>query len=401
MEWEAIKGSGGVITNKSEGVISLPISQHPERLFFSQWKIQTPRNHNKIVLSIQQLHLLSSKQHENCRKTSIQITDEHNQILGEFCSTLSTPKSIHVHGKSVLIKVKINQKTKQTKFKFTWKTFKKKEMVNFRCGRPHVNEGLLEVTIDHPKKNIVHDRRRRLVGGNPVASGEWPWIVQIQVMLLSKYYTTQISKCGGVIVSPSHIITAAHCLVKTTHEVIQYEILLGAITENHPLQQKILIDRNDITIHPQFAIDSRTGKPRNDIALIRLQEKLQFGFNVQPVCLPTKEDVKDQNCHFAGWGKTSENSLHSSNVNSIEARLWGHCDRSPSVICATYDGKNTGACKGDSGSPLICSRKNGSKYLVGILSYGGKTCPSIVDGHMDVKYYLDWIKNTMENPSNV
>ena len=202
-----------------------------------------------------------------------------------------------------------------------------------------------------------------------------------------------------MIVSPTHILSAAHCIQRKDEEVIQHDLLLGSVTEGSSAQQTLQVDPRQITIHPKFAIDQNTGKPQNDIAIIQLKEELKFGYDLQPVCLPSLKDKQDENCHFAGWGKTSENSLQSKTVNSIQARLWGHCDRSPSVICATYDGEKAGACKGDSGSPLVCTRENGSKYLVGILSYGGRTCPSLVDGHMDVRYYMDWIVNVMQNKS--
>lgn len=225
---------------------------------------------------------------------------------------------------------------------------------------------------------------------------------QIQTTLITKHFTTQTITCGGVIVSPTHIITAAHCVSRDNEEVIQHDLILGAVSESHSTPKRLYIDPRQIIIHPKFNINKESGKPQNDIAIIKLKEKLEFGYDIQPVCLPSaKKDKTDNDCHFAGWGKTSENSLHSTRVNTIQARLWGHCDRSPSVICATYDGEKAGACKGDSGSPLICTRKNGSKYLVGILSYGGRTCPSMVDGHMDVRYFMDWIVNVMKNERSV
>lgn len=46
----------------------------------------------------------------------------------------------------------------------------------------------------------------RVVGGKPSQPGAWPWVVSI--------YRNGIFHCGGAIISPSWILTAAHCVDK-------------------------------------------------------------------------------------------------------------------------------------------------------------------------------------------
>uniref|UniRef100_A0A8D0GMS6 Coagulation factor VII n=1 Tax=Sphenodon punctatus TaxID=8508 RepID=A0A8D0GMS6_SPHPU len=87
--------------------------------------------------------------------------------------------------------------------------------VDYPCGKIPVLE----------KKNSTQDGR--IVGGNICPPGECPW----QVLIIEN----EKEKCGGVLLAPSWVVTAAHCLDYT--HATQLQIKLGIQvykTAKHP-----------------------------------------------------------------------------------------------------------------------------------------------------------------------
>jgi secreted trypsin-like serine protease len=66
----------------------------------------------------------------------------------------------------------------------------------------------------------------RIVGGTPTASGEFPW----QIMLIRRFTNELDQKmmelCGGTIVNEKWMLTAAHCVAKSS-VASEYEVQLG------------------------------------------------------------------------------------------------------------------------------------------------------------------------------
>ena len=64
---------------------------------------------------------------------------------------------------------------------------------------------------------------KRIVGGNAADPGEWPWQVLLQwengTAIYKRY--SNLSYCGGAILSKHFILTAAHCYLNGKFNISQ------------------------------------------------------------------------------------------------------------------------------------------------------------------------------------
>lgn len=63
----------------------------------------------------------------------------------------------------------------------------------------------------------------RIVGGVVAKAGAWPWQV---AFLWNKGYDEGIQFCGGSLVDPEWVLTAAHCF-EITKDKTMYKLRLG------------------------------------------------------------------------------------------------------------------------------------------------------------------------------
>ncbi|XP_054137331.1 acrosin-like [Melozone crissalis] len=237
----------------------------------------------------------------------------------------------------------------------------------------------------------------RIMAGTGALPGAWPWIVSIQDPRKDGSGHT----CGGSLISPQWVLTAAHCFLQARN-VTKWRVLIGATQLSHLGPEAQVRHVKRLLAHQEYTADSQ----QNDIALLELDEPVECSNYVQLACVPnaslTVSELKT--CYIAGWSSASAKAqgasdvLQEAKVRLMDIRLvnssrWYAGAIHTHNLCAGYPRGAMDTCQGDSGGPLVCKDNRASYFwLVGVTSWGKGCAKAKQPGvYTSTQYFYNWI----------
>ena len=239
--------------------------------------------------------------------------------------------------------------------------------------------------------------REFVVGGSAAAPGTWPSIVA----LVTPGTGAEAGQfCGGTLIAPSIVLTAAHCVIDEAGTVLGpagVDVLAGT-TDLTTGGERIPVAV--VHAHPAFHTD---GDPY-DAALLVLS---------RPSAAPAAAYVRDgQDADLerpgtlAGWGEIGENTaqyptaLMEAAVTIYPAarcaQALGGAFTRGATFCAGNLAGGVDSCAGDSGGPL----RDGSGLVVGITSWGvGCGRRGLPGVYTRVGALTSWIDRILASPA--
>jgi trypsin len=241
----------------------------------------------------------------------------------------------------------------------------------------------------------------RIIGGKNANPTRYPYYTYLDI----NFQSNMVSLCGGSLVAPDMILTAAHCISSTDDRItgitakVNYTQDTGRKTGYEYIRKVTKQIR-----YPTYNWNKNTG----DVALLLL-ERAVTGVPLIKLNSVSTVPIVGQSLTVVGFGDTSNgNNVFPDYLLEVSVPTVSHQDCNDgnsykgtiveaAMICAgpTRGGKDS--CGGDSGGPLVVPGASAiDDVQVGVVSFGQNCAVANFPGvYARVSTYLVWIQDTI------
>ncbi|XP_051023590.1 serine protease 29-like [Acomys russatus] len=161
---------------------------------------------------------------------------------------------------------------------------------------------------------VPEDELVGIVGGHSAPQGRWPW--QVSLRIYSYYRTSWVHICGGSIIHPQWVLTAAHCIHERDTDPSALRIHVGDV---YLYGGKELLKVSRVVIHRDYVY----GVLGSDVALLKLEKPLDCSANIKPVKLsPGSLEVNSRYpCWVTGWGSVQWYGMYHGKIWDVGTNL--------------------------------------------------------------------------------
>ncbi|KAE8573468.1 ovochymase-1 [Halyomorpha halys] len=242
-----------------------------------------------------------------------------------------------------------------------------------------------------------------IVGGKPAKPNEFPHMALIGI----DNNNTDIEWfCGGSLISPRFILTAAHCNISQHIESVVVRLGDLDVKDDTEKSTPITLKVIEVFDHPKY----NHSRAYHDISLLKLEKDVELGPSIRPLCLHTSSSIAQDKAIATGWGHTSFAGYESNHLLKVELDLlsderckseydFEHVTLSqgitPETIFCAGGKEDKDTCQGDSGGPLqITLKEPYCMYSqIGVTAFGVACGIGTPGGYTRVSHYIPWIES--------